>query len=166
MSCLYIVMGPAGSGKSTIGEALANRMNWTMVEGDAHHPQENVDKQASGLPLTDHDRANWLDSMIAHINTQIEGPVVLACSALTPYVQGRLRDEIDRRCVWLLLEVPKDVLATRLTARTDHFMPASLLDDQLKALAPPSDVIRISAHQSVVQICDTICDRLEAAQNG
>ncbi|MEL6858138.1 MAG: gluconokinase [Pseudomonadota bacterium] len=166
MSDLYIIMGPAGSGKSTIAGALSERMRWTMVEADTHHPQENVDKQAGGVPLTDADRAKWLDSMINHINRETAGPVVLACSALTPYVQNRLQHEVERSCVWLLLDVPKQTLAARLRARANHFMPASLLDDQLQALTSPPQAITINADQPIPQICDAICHRISRLQHG
>lgn len=165
MSALYIIMGPAGSGKTTIAKAFSDRMDWVMVEGDAHHPQENVDKQTRGEPLTDADRAKWLDSMVSHINATQTDSIVLACSALTPYVQNRLLNEIQRPCRWILLDVPRDVLDARLNARKDHFMPATLLEDQLSALSPPDDALWINADQTVSAICDDICATLGLAQN-
>lgn len=160
MSDVYIIMGPSGCGKTSVATELAERTGWRMIEGDAHHPSENVDKQSRGIALTDDDRKAWLDNIIADLNGAPERPALLACSALTRYVQGRLRDETQQTCHWILLEVPKSVLADRLTARKDHFMPADLLESQLSALDPPQDAILISAHGALSDICDRILSQI------
>lgn len=153
-------MGPAGCGKSSIAAALADRAGWAMIEADDHHPVENVEKQRNQIPLTDQDRVIWLDRLIAAINAEPHADIVLACSALTPYVQSRLREEISRACKWFLIDVPADVLAQRMRARTDHFMPVALLDSQLAALTVPHDAHAIEGNQSVTQICAEIMQRI------
>ena len=156
MSDLNIIMGPAGCGKSSVAAELSARTGWVMIEADDHHPIENVEKQRNRIPLTDDDRVVWLDRLIAAINAVEDQPIVLACSALTPYVQNRLRTETDRRTRWLLIDVPADILKQRLIDRTDHFMPAELLDSQLASLYPPTAATRIRGDQSVHHICNDI----------
>lgn len=156
MPNIYIIMGPAGCGKSSIASEMAARAHWSMIEGDDHHPAANVEKQRNRIPLTDADRASWLDSLIRAINKISDGDIVLACSALTPYVQNRLRDETDHQCVWILIDVPPGVLMQRMSARTEHFMPVELLENQLSTLQAPADAIVVRGDQPIAAICDEI----------
>lgn len=150
-------MGPAGCGKSTVAAALSDQTGWPMIEADDHHSQANIQKQAAGTPLNDDDRKAWVDAILhaARLDKSNE-PLILACSALTPYVQNRLVAESQRACLWFLLTVSADTLATRLKERENHFMPASLLGDQLKALAPPENAISIDAERPVEIVCADI----------
>ena len=141
---LLVLMGPAGADKSTLGIALTNQTGWPFLEGDDYHPPENKRRQAEGLPLEDADRAKWLDALVDAGNANPAPRLVLACSALTPYVQDRLISEINRRVHFVLLLPSREDLRTRLENRIDHFMPASLLDDQLSALTIPGDVIQLT----------------------
>jgi len=159
MSEVYVIMGPAGCGKSSIAAELATRTNWTMIEADDHHPLENVEKQRNCIPLTDTDRSAWLDSLIMAINLEDCRPTVLACSALTSYVQERLRNEVERPCKWLLIDVRPEVLKQRMTARREHFMPVELLESQLSSLRPPANARLINGDQSIAAICDQILDQ-------
>ncbi|MEM9181321.1 MAG: gluconokinase, partial [Pseudomonadota bacterium] len=127
---------------------------------DDHHPRENVDKMSKGTPLTDQDRAAWLDSLINTIKTTPSPAVVLACSALTPYVQSRLRDETLRLCQWWLIDLPQEVLERRIRARQNHFMPPELIESQLASLTPPENVIRINGDQAISKIRDEIIAHL------
>lgn len=156
MRHLYIIMGPAGCGKSSIASELSAQTGWPMIEADDHHSKENVEKQAAGIPLTDLDRADWIESMVGAINHSGEERMLLACSALTPYVQDRFLKEIDPQIHWFLIDVSREELARRLNSRANHFMPASLLDDQLKALTAPADAHRIKGDQTIAEICNQI----------
>ena len=156
MRHLYIIMGPAGCGKSTIAEDRSAQTGWPMIEADAHHSKANVAKQSAGIPLTDNDRTSWIDSMIETINSGDHAHALLACSALTPYVQGRFLEEIVPVTHWFLLDVSREELSRRLSARPDHFMPSSLLDDQLQALSAPEQAHRINGEQTISQICNDI----------
>ena len=133
-----------------------------MIEADDHHSEANVAKQAAGQPLTDADRAAWIGSIIDTINAGSETNTLLACSALTPYVQERLREELQPECHWYLLEVSEAELARRLSARKDHFMPASLLQEQLKALTAPDQASRINGEQTIELICADILSRIKS----
>lgn len=161
---LIIVMGPAGCGKSTIGAALSQSQGWPLIEGDDFHSAANKAKQARGEPLTDADRASWIDAIVDHANARTAPVCVLACSALTPYVQSRLAREISRPIQWMHLDVPAAILKRRLEARTDHFMPASLLGDQLAALVIPPQAMIIRADGSVEKTVEAIIRRLNLAR--
>jgi gluconokinase len=135
---VVIVMGVSGSGKSTVGAALAAALGVEFVDGDALHPPANIAAMTAGRPLTDADRWPWLDAIGARIDRwRAAGHGgVLACSALRRVYRDRLaagRPEV----VFAYLDVPAGLLAARLAARRGHFLPASLLDSQLSTLEPP-----------------------------
>lgn len=157
---LIVIMGPAGSGKSALTSALAEKTGWPMIEADDHHTCANRTKMASGHPLTDLDRVGWLDALCAEARAAPSPVVLLACSALTPYVQQRLRLETGRKIRWLLLDVPRQILQERLAARTGHFMPASQLDNQLSALAPPAEAMHLRGAKPLAHLIDDALDAL------
>lgn len=157
---LIIIMGVAGSGKSTIATLLSQILNWPMIEGDDFHPEENVKKMSSGQPLSNADRMPWLDSIANEVNNHMSGPLLLACSALNHAIRERLIKGVNRPCRWILLDVPEPILAERLAKRADHFMGAALLASQLEALEIPLDSIRINAISSPEMICEDILDAL------
>jgi gluconokinase len=128
-------MGVAGSGKSTVGRALADALGWDFCEGDDLHPAENVAKMAAGEPLTDDDRRPWLARVRAWIDEHVAAgtPGVITCSALKRAYRDVLRDE---HVVFVNLHGTREQLVTRLAARQGHFMPVSLLDSQLATLEP------------------------------
>ncbi|APV51687.1 gluconate kinase [Betaproteobacteria bacterium GR16-43] len=132
-------MGVSGSGKTTVGTLLAQRLGWPFADADAFHPPENVAKMRAGIPLTDEDRWPWLDAMAAWIDQARTGGKcgVVACSAL----KRRYRDRIigardDVRLVYL--EGSYEVIARRMAERPHHYMPVSLLRSQFEALEPPA----------------------------
>jgi gluconokinase len=134
-----IVMGVTGSGKSTVGAALAQRLGWQFIEGDALHPRHNVAKMRRGEPLDDDDRRPWLALICEAINQGLRchPGVVASCSAL----RRRYREQLLQGCPglrFLLLHGPRELLRERLQARRDHFMPAALLTSQLDTLELPS----------------------------
>ena len=136
---VIVVMGVSGSGKSTIAAMLAHRLHWIYEDGDWFHPQSNVEKMHHGEPLTDADRWPWLNAIAAwidHVRSAGDHGVV-ACSALRRVYRdilvGRRRDV---RLVFL--KGDRDLIARRVAARADHFMPASLLDSQFATLEEPT----------------------------
>lgn len=136
---VLVLMGVSGCGKTTIGSALAERLGWEFLEGDALHPPANVAKMAAGTPLDDTDRLPWLRAIATRIDawraTAISG--VVACSALKRiYRDILIGPRADMRLVYLRGE--RSVIAARLAARQNHFMPPTLLDSQFRALEEPS----------------------------
>lgn len=128
-----VVMGATGVGKTTVGRALAERLGAPFLDADDLHPETNVAKMRRGEPLADDDRWPWLDAVGAWLAAHPDG--VAACSALRRVYRDRLRGAApDVRFLHLLGGA--DVLDARLTRRTDHFMPASLVASQLDVLEP------------------------------
>ncbi len=158
---LIVIMGPSGCGKSRVSAALSQAIDAPMLEGDDFHSAANRARMASGIALTDTDRAGWLDSIGRALADTPAPRVVLACSALTPYVQSRLREATDRKVRFVLLDAPREVLEDRLRSRPDHFMPASLLDSQLEALDVPADALVVDARDPVGSIVAQIVAALE-----
>jgi gluconokinase len=159
---VLVVMGVAGSGKSTTGQALAARLGFDFAEGDDLHPAANVAKMAAGQPLTDDDRRPWLDRVRGWIDEHITAgqPGVITCSALKRSYRDVLRDP---HVVFVHLTGTREQLTARLTARQGHFMPASLLDTQLAALEPPGDdeqALTIDIGPSPGDQAATVADRL------
>lgn len=135
---LIVVMGVSGSGKSTLGEALAQSLNCDFQEGDALHPAANVEKMRAGIALDDIDRKPWLEQVAAWIATQREQQRdgVVSCSALKRSYRERLR-RANPELRFVYLQLPRVELVRRLRQR-NHFMPASLLDSQLRTLQEPA----------------------------
>jgi gluconokinase len=136
---IAVMMGVSGSGKTTIGQALAARLGWAFQEGDDLHPAANIAKMKAGIPLTDEDRAPWLAKVEAWVSEELRQgrSGVIACSAL----KRAYRDQIvaGRPNVRLLfLKGGHDLIAERIAQRHGHFMPPSLLDSQFAALEAPA----------------------------
>ncbi len=130
-----LVMGVSGCGKSTIGAMLAERLGLPFADADAFHPRENVKKMSAGIPLTDADRAPWLDALGAWLAAERTGGVI-ACSALKRAYRDRLRGWVPGLRVVHLSGAP-ELIAARQGAREGHFMPPSLMASQFATLEPP-----------------------------
>ena len=160
---LYVVMGITGSGKSTVGAELARRLGVNFVEGDDYHPSENVRRMASGIPLTDDDRAGWLRALASRIREATERGtgLVLTCSALKRSYRDVLRAAApDLRFVFLTGS--RELIAWRVAARREHSMPASLLESQLATLEEPASdehVWTFDVGESAQEIVDDIVAR-------
>jgi len=137
---IAIVMGVSGSGKSTVGALLAERLNIPFLEGDSLHPAENLGKMARGLPLNEEDRRPWLAAVAAALAEAAarEQDLIASCSALR-----RVHRDCLRRAVphlrFVHLAADRRVIQERLAAREGHFMPAGLLGSQFAVLEPPCD---------------------------
>ena len=131
-------MGVSGSGKSTIAAAVCRRVGAQLIEGDAFHPPQNIRKMSAGVPLTDADRQGWLERLGQEARHQLTTceRVVLTCSALKRRYRDTLRRAVnDLGFVFPVLTPEQATL--RVAQRTNHFMPASLVDSQFSALEPP-----------------------------
>lgn len=128
-----VVGGVSGTGKTTAGRAVAERLSRPFLDADDLHPESSVAKMAAGIPLTDEDRWPWLDDVAAWLAAHPDG--VCACSALRRAHRDRLRAGApDVR--FLMLTAPSDILSDRLQHRRGHYMPSSLLDSQLATYEP------------------------------
>jgi gluconokinase len=127
-----VVMGVSGSGKSTVGSALAQRLRVPFVDADSLHPPANVAKMSAGHPLNDDDRCPWLERVGEWLAGHSDGGVV-SCSALKRKYRDQLRRHCSRAEFLHLLGSP-EMIRARLDARSDHFMPAALLRSQFDAL--------------------------------
>lgn len=146
---ILVVMGVSGSGKSTVGQALAASLDWRFLDADEFHPPANVAKMAAGTPLTDDDRWPWLDRLVEEmraIAAKGEG-AVLACSALREVYRERLARAGDVRFVHLAGDKP--TIAARIAARSHQYMPASLLDSQFATLETPAGALAVDVRLPV-----------------
>jgi gluconokinase len=165
--CALIVMGVSGSGKSTVGEALAQRLGWRFEDGDKFHPASNVAKMHAGIALTDDDRWPWLKAIADEIDRACEAgsPAVIACSALKrSYRDVIVHERRDVRIIYLRGDQP--LIARRLAERKHHFMPPELLASQFQTLQPPGDdeaVIAVSIDAPVDTIVDDVVRQLPPA---
>ena len=135
---VLVIMGVAGSGKSTIGRLVAERLGWEFEDGDSFHPASNTEKMHSGIPLTDEDRRPWLQAIAAWIDrtSRSHGHGIIACSALKRHYRRILiGSRPDVRLVYLMGS--EGLISQRLAARRNHFMPRELLRSQFDALEEP-----------------------------
>ena len=152
------IMGVSGSGKSTVGKVVAERLGLPFIEGDDHHPAANVAKMAGGHALDNADRAAWIASLGAEVRAA--APCVFSCSALNPVVRGWLADNAGP-VRYVLLHAPRDVLAARMEARVGHFMAAAMLDGQIAAMEPPETALRVSVDQPMDAVVADVLQALD-----
>jgi len=156
---IVLVMGVSGSGKNTVGEPLAQRLDWKFIDGDDYHPPENVKKMAAGTPLQDEDRWPWLDRLNALLKK--EEDAVVACSALKEAYRRRLLAGIQE-CAIVHLRGSFELIRSRVEARKHRYMPASLLQSQFDTLEPPADAIEVDVSRNVEANISTIVEQIEA----
>ena len=153
---VLIVMGVVGSGKTTVGRLLAERLGWRFADADDFHPASNVEKIRHGTALDDRDRAPWLSALRAAIeqwNADGQG-AVLACSAL----KERYRQELRAGAVrFVYLKGSRELILSRLRARHGHFASESILESQFADLEEPPDAITVTIDDSPdVVVAETI----------
>lgn len=162
-----VTMGVCGSGKTTVGERLAERLGVPFRDADEFHPGANVEKMSAGMPLTDEDRVPWLDAVSAAIrDADPTRPVVVSCSALKRSYRERIKATAGRPVDFVHLAGPREILRQRMGGRTGHFMPASLLDSQLATLEPPAPderALTVSIELPVNEIVDKALGALVGA---
>ncbi len=154
MTLRIVIMGVAGCGKTSVGEALSNRLNIPYHDGDDLHSAANVAKMRAGTPLTDDDRWPWLDAVAACLRD--DAPVIVGCSALKHAYRDCIRTAGAVQFVHL--SGSRDLIAARMAQRTGHYMPLALLDSQFAALEPPGsdEAITVDIDQPLAAIIDQI----------
>ncbi|MES2795581.1 MAG: decarboxylating NADP(+)-dependent phosphogluconate dehydrogenase [Bacteroidota bacterium] len=160
---IYYIMGVSGSGKTTIGKSLSEKLNIPFFDADDFHSEANVAKMAAGQALNDDDRIGWLNSLnnkaVAQINCN-EGAII-ACSALKEKYRDILSDGIENEIHWVHLEGDFELIFERMKQRINHYMPANLLKSQFESLEKPDYGIHISINQSPEDILSEILKEIQ-----
>ena len=158
---IIVLMGVAGSGKTTVGKLLSSELAWLFVDTDDLHPYENIKKMASGVPLTDEDRKPWLKEAkraFIELNHRDENAVFAFPGLKQKHRRHVLDDNSSIKLVHLTGDF--DLIHKRLLARKGHFFPAYLLSSQFDILQPPMEALRIDVSSSPSDIVNTIRNRL------
>jgi gluconokinase len=163
-SVVILMMGVSGAGKTTIGQLLASALGWNFVDADDYHPADNVEKMRNGTPLTDADRAPWLETLRTLIANWIAAGknTVLACSALKQSYRQALQvgPEVEVEIKIVYLKSTPEILRQRLRARRGHFMTERMLASQLAALEAPEDAVTVDADRPPAEVVTEIRARL------
>lgn len=157
---VIVLMGVSGSGKTTVGHLLAERVGATFYDADDFHPRANVEKMRSGIPLTDEDRRPWLEELRSLIVSCLERGerAVLACSALKEEYRECL--QVDAQVEFVYLKGDYSLIEERLKSRQGHFMKQGLLESQFEALEEPRRALYVEVDAPPEEIVETIKERL------
>lgn len=159
---VYIVMGVSGSGKTTIGKMLAERLAVKFYDADDYHPQNNIDKMKNLTPLEDEDRIPWLLNLAHHISQwNMHEGAVLACSALKEKYRKILSKDDRERVVFIYLDGSKNLILKRMKKRKGHFFSSDLLESQFNTLEEPLDGIKVRIDKTPENISNEIVDKLK-----
>jgi gluconokinase len=144
---IWVLMGVATCGKSTLGRVLAERTGGVFIEGDERHPPANCEKMAAGIPLTDEDREPWLAAIITAAQAVDGRPLFIACSALREQYRARLRSALE--CGFIYLRIGRQAAERRGRARRGHFFDPGLIASQYATLEEPSVALVLDAERGV-----------------
>lgn len=158
---VIVLMGVAGAGKTTVGSLLARELRWQFADADEFHSPENIAKMGAGIPLTDADRATWLETLRDLVAGWIakQENAVLACSALKQSYRAIL--QVDEQVRFVYLKGDRNLFAQRLLQRHDHYMKPQMLESQLLTLEPPMNAIIVDANATPENIVREIRRQLE-----
>ncbi len=158
---VYVLMGVSGSGKTTVGKLLAEKLGIPFIDADDFHPTSNIEKMRNKIPLNDDDRAPWLAAIAGKMReANAARGAVVACSALKEKYRKLLRGG-SPAIRFIFLTGDRELIGRRLLQRRGHYMPPDLLDSQFAALEAPEDGLAVSADKSPPEICDEIIKRLD-----
>ncbi len=164
MTLRVILMGVAGCGKTSVGQALAARLGVAYCDGDDLHTAANIEKMRLGVPLTDTDRWPWLDKVAQAL--ACDAPVIVGCSALKRSYRDRIRQGAGCRVQFVHLAGSRAVITARMSARTGHYMPTTLIDSQFAALEIPGNdegAITVDIARPLTDLVNDIAGLLEEA---
>ena len=155
-------MGVSGSGKTTVGQALARKLGWDFFDADDFHPPENIAKMAAGIPLDDSDRVPWLAALHDQLLSTLKAGhhPVLACSALKGKYRVQLLEDMDGIAI-IYLKGSYNLIWSRMSTRESHYMKPEMLQSQFDALEEPEDAIVLEVKMSLKEMIDTITKRVE-----
>lgn len=158
---ILILMGVAGSGKTTIGQLLAQELRWPFYDGDDFHPSANIDKMSRGVALTDEDRVAWLASLRQLFERLLSErqSAIIACSALKQSYRRDLKGE-DDEVQFVYLKGDRDLMRQRLEQRFGHFMKANLLTSQFETLEEPRGALTVDVARAPQAIVSFIRESL------
>ena len=159
---IVLVMGVAGSGKTTIGSHLAGELGWEFIDADDLHSPQNVEKMAAGIPLTETDREPWLEELNTKLKAEDSSDVnvVIACSALTQSSRNALLEDIKHICI-VDLQGDYELIEARLNNRAGHFFNEKLLMSQFEAYEKPKEGINVLIEESPEEIVAAILAALD-----
>ncbi len=154
---IIVLMGVAGSGKTTVGQALATHLGWEFLEGDQLHSPENRAKMARGQPLSDDERKPWLLALATHIRSHLrrKSPLIVACSALKASYRALVLLSADVKLVYLRAD--QKLIEERLQNRTDHFFSPQLIASQFATLEEPKEALTLSSCAPLPDLVAAIC---------
>jgi len=161
MTQRIVIMGVSGSGKSSVGDALSERLGIPYRDGDDLHSPENIRKMQAGEALTDADRWPWLDRVALELAAL--APVIIGCSALRRAYRDRIRAGAGGPVYFVHLAGSRELIAERMARRSGHFMPTSLLDSQFAALEPPGpdeDAVTVEIDQPLDRLVSDILHQM------
>jgi len=156
----FLIMGVSGSGKTSVGKALAQKLGWDFFDADDFHPAENIAKMAAGIPLNDSDRAPWLAALHHLLSTTLESNhhPILACSALKYKYRVQLLDGLSGIEI-IYLKGDYDLIWSRMATREGHYMKPEMLQSQLATLEEPTDAFALDISISLNDMIDKITAR-------
>ena len=154
-------MGVSGSGKTTVGKALASALGIPFYDADDFHPQDNIVKMEQGIPLQDLDRESWLDTLSKNLTQwEVATGAVLACSALKEMYRTVLHSGVNNDMTWVYLYGRSELIKERMAGRRGHYFKPELLDSQLTDLEPPQYGWHFNISSSADHIVKSILDKL------
>jgi len=158
---IIVVMGVSGSGKTTVGKALASALGIPFYDADDFHPQDNIVKMEQGIPLQDLDRESWLETLSKNLTQwEVATGAVLACSALKEMYRTALNSGVNNDITWVYLYGRSELIKERMAGRRGHYFKPELLDSQLADLEPPQYGWHFNISSSVDHIVKSILNKL------
>jgi gluconokinase len=161
---ICVLMGVSGSGKSTIGRLLSERLGWPFYDGDDFHPAGNIEKMRAGIPLTDADRLPWL-TLLRNAIHEIDGNAIFACSALKQSYREFLGEGVPD-LVWVYLKGDRALLRRRMETRIGHFMKPEMSRSQWSTLEEPTDALIVEIDRRPAEIVAEIVAFLQDLKSG
>lgn len=160
---IVLVMGTTGAGKTTVGQLLAQELNWIFLDADDFHPAANIEKMKQGIPLTDVDRVPWLAAIHAEIERQsaVGKNCVLACSALKESYRETIGAGLAMKTVYL--KGTYEEMRSHILARHGHFAGEGILSGQFRDLEEPTDALVVSVRHTPEEIVEEVCRALKFA---